>query len=333
MSPSPARSHTCFLGIDIAKDSFTAHLLREDGGKDAASQFDNNPKGFAALLAWMRRLAAATPTVHAALEATGSYGMALLVHLHAAGLHVSYLNPRRVKDFTRSLGRRVKTDPADARDIALFAQRLRPQPWCPPAAEISTLQALVRHREDLVRQCGAVRNRLKVPGVPPLVTESLDRQLAALKDEIKLADSHIDSLVLEHLPLQKQHTLLQSIPGIGRIGAATLLAEVPHITSFARGRDVAAFAGVTPTLAQSGSSLRRRGSMSKEGSALLRKALYMAALNITKRPNAMRTSYERLVLAGKSKACALGALMNKLMRVAFGVLKHNTPFVENLAKI
>lgn len=322
----------CFLGIDIAKNSFNVHLLRLDGSRDQAAQFTNDPAGFAALDAWLLKHAVTADTLHSALEATGSYGLPLLTHLHAAGHYVSYLNPRRVKDFTRSLGRRVKTDAADARDIALFAQRLRPDPWSPPVAELSTLQALVRHRDDLVRQSVAVRNRLKVAAVA-LVKESLQRQINALAAEIKLADRHIDTLVLAHLPVQKHHRLLQSIPGIGRIGAATLLCEVPHITNFARARDVAAFAGVTPTLAQSGTSVRRRGTMSKEGSALLRKALYMAALNIIKRPNALRACYERLLLAGKSKACAIGALMNKLMRVAFGVLKHQTPFADNLAKV
>lgn len=324
-------NHRSFLGLDIAKDTFNAQLLRTAGDKDQAAEFTNDPAGFTALDAWLRKHAVTFQELHAAMEATGSYGLPLLTHLHAAGCCVSYLNPRRVKDFTRSLGRRVKTAAAAARDIALFAQRLRPEPWCPPPAELTTLQALVRHRDDLVRQSVAARNRSKVAAIV-LVKESLQRQLDSLAAEIKIADQQIDALVLNHLPVQQHNRLLQSIPGIGRIGAATLLGEVPHITSFARARDVAAFAGVTPTLAQSGTSVRRRGSMSKEGSALLRKALYMAALNIIKRPNALRPCYERLLLAGKSKACAIGALMNKLMRVAYGVLKHNTPFADNLVK-
>jgi hypothetical protein len=74
--------------------------------------------------------------------------------------------------------------------------------------------------------------------------------------------------------------------------------------------------------------------MSKEGSALLRKMLYMAALQAVKRPsNAFHKFYKGFVERGKPKMCAIGALMHKLMRVAFGVLKHQTPFVENFARI
>ncbi len=116
--------------------------------------------------------------------------------------------------------------------------------------------------------------------------------------------------------------------------AVTILAEVPALSAFARARDVAAFAGLTPCLKESGISVRRRGPMSKEGSALLRKMLYMAALQAVKRPNnAFHQLYKAFLQRGKAKMCALGAIMHKLMRIAFGVLKHQTPFVENFAKI
>ena len=116
--------------------------------------------------------------------------------------------------------------------------------------------------------------------------------------------------------------------------AVTILSEVPAISAFGRARDVAAFAGLTPCFKTSGTSVRRRGRMSKEGSALLRKMLYMAALQAVKRPsNAFHRTYQAFVARGKAKMCALGAIMHKLIRVAFGVLKHQTPFVENFAKI
>jgi transposase len=97
---------------------------------------------------------------------------------------------------------------------------------------------------------------------------------------------------------------------------------------------VAAFAGLTPCLVQSGTSVHRRGRLTKEGSALLRKMLCMAALQAAGRPtNALHQCYKAFVARGKSKMCAIGAIMHKLIRLAFGVLKHNHPFVENFAKI
>lgn len=86
---------------------------------------------------------------------------------------------------------------------------------------------------------------------------------------------------------------------------------------------MAAFAGLTPAICQSGSSVRRRDAMTKEGSALLRKMLYMAALqNVKRLTNAFHPRYESFVARGKAKMCALGAIMHKLIRIAFGALKH-----------
>ena len=128
--------------------------------------------------------------------------------------------------------------------------------------------------------------------------------------------------------------LLRTIDGVGLMVAVTILAEVPQISAFERARDVAAFAGLTPSLSQSGTSVKRRGAMTKEGSALLRKMLYMAALQAVKRTNnAFHSCYNAFVERGKSKMCALGAIMHKIIRVAFGVLKHDTPFVKNFAKL
>src|SRR4029079_17216694 len=145
-------------------------------------------------------------------------------------------------------------------------------------------------------------------------------------------DKAIDQLVLDHLALQQSVRLLRSIDGVGRMVAVTILAEVPAISAFTRARDVAAFAGLTPALARSGTSVWRRGRMTKEGSALLRKMLYMAALQAVKRPtNAFHKCYSACLESGKPKMCAIGAIMHKILRVAFGVLKHNTPFVQNFA--
>jgi len=190
----------------------------------------------------------------------------------------------------------------------------------------------VRRREQVIIALQAERNRDESQSCA-LVRASLQRQIASLKAEVGKLDKAIDQLVLDHLALQQSVRLLRSIDGVGRMVAVTILAEVPAISAFTRARDVAAFAGLTPALARSGTSVWRRGRMTKEGSALLRKMLYMAALQAVKRSNnAFHKTYTSLVARGKAKMCALGAIMHKLIRVAFGVLKHQTPFVENFAK-
>jgi transposase len=258
----------------------------------------------------------------------------LLWHLHTSGHLVHQLNPRRIKDYARSQGRRVKTDATDAAIIAAYLKASTDlQPWLPPTQALQDLQALVRRRAQVLDCLQAERNR-KEKGATSAVAASLERQITTLKAEVAHLDRAIDLHVLAHPPLQKSVRLLRSIDGVGRLVAVTILAEVPHLSAFERARDVAAFAGLTPSLAESGTSLRRRGRMSKEGSTLLRKMLYMAALQAVKRPsNAFHPVYTAFVARGKAKMCALGALMHKILRIAFGVLKHDTPFVPNFAQL
>lgn len=319
------------LGIDISKLTFDAHLCTLEGRSHSA-QFANTHDGFAQLDAWLAQHQA--PKTCAGLEATGPYGMHLLCHLHAQNHSVHQLNPRRVKDYARSQGRRVKTDATDAALIAAYLKASEDlQPWQPATPELQDLQALVRRRNQVMDSLQAERNRKeKKPGAA--VIASLERQIKALKAEVKQLTQAIDKQVQKHPSLEKSVRLLRSIDGVGRLVAVTILAEVPHMSRFGRAREVAAFAGLTPCVTQSGTSVNRRGRMSKEGSAVLRKMLYMAALQAVKRrSNAFHASYQGYVERGKAKMCALGAIMHKIIRVAFGVLKHETPFVKNFARL
>jgi transposase len=323
--------HLAVLGIDVSKLTFDVWLLKPDGSK-ASAQFSNNAQGFVKLDTWLQERQASK--VLCGLEATGAYGVCLLWHLHTQGHIACQLNPRRIKDFGRSQGRRVKTDRTDAALIASYLNSTEQlHVWQPPAQALSDLQALVRRRQDLMAALQAERNRAAA-NLNPIIDASLKRQIEQLKGEVLTINKDIEAHVLDHVPLQKSVRLLRSIPGIGLMVAVTILSEVPALSAFARARDLAAFAGLTPCLKQSGTSVRRRGRMSKEGSTLLRKMLYMAALQAVKRPtNAFHNLYKAFLNRGKAKMCAVGAIMHKLIRVAFGVLRHQTAFVPSLAKI
>lgn len=332
-SPPSVPPPATVLGIDMSKAKFNAHLLPALGGNSGHGQeFANTPEGFRSLDQWLRQHLGKACALHAGVEATGNYALPLLMHLHGQHHTVSYLNPRRVKDFTRSLGRKAKTDPVDARDIALMVQRLRPAAWVPPSPQRCELQALVRHRRDLVSQITANGNRLKTTHSNAIIA-SLGKLLKHLRSLLKAVEAQISQHTLKHLDLQRDSRLLCTIPGFGKVVSATILAEIPRMEDFPRARDVVAFAGLAPTVASSGSSVRHRGHFSKEGSPLLRAAIYMAAMNIVARKSSLRPLYDAMVARGMAKACALGALMNRLLRIAFGVLKHQTPFVDNFAKL
>ncbi len=132
--------------------------------------------------------------------------------------------------------------------------------------------------------------------------------------------------------MKQQHELLDSIPGIAATTAALLLAEVPDLKRYRNARQLAAFAGLVPRERQSGSSVRGRVRLSKIGNARLRRALYFPAITALRCSPFFQEWAEGLRQRGKSKMSVIGAVMRKLIHIAYGVLKSGRPFDPKLAK-
>lgn len=314
------------LGIDIAKAKFVVALRRRDE-KVLHKSCPNTPAGFAELAQWLARRG--VTQVHAALEATGTYGDALALWLHDAGHTVSLLNPSVIHAYAQSQLSRTKTDRTDADLIAEFVATQHPPAWTPPAPEIRALQALVRRLDALQEMRVQEANRLAA-GVPVVeVRASIEAMLASLDAQI----AHVRRLIQQHLTqhpgLRQQADLLTTIPGIGEATAAILIAEL-FDKRYSSARQAAAFAGVVPRLLESG-TLRRRSRLSKLGPARLRKALYFPAVTALRFNPTVRAVSRRLTAAGKPKMVIIGAAMRKLVHLAYGVLKSGKAYSPTCA--
>jgi transposase len=308
------------LGIDIAKLKFDAALLLPDD-RWVQQQFPNSTAGFQALLDWCQQHAPGP--LHAALEATGRYGDALALWLHQHQVCLSLLNPARVKAFAKSRAERNKTDRVDARTLAAFVASHHPRSWQPRAAKFNQLQALVRRRDQLQQLLQQESNRMEA--VPAVVEGSVRKVVLFLKKQIEAVDQRLETHFEMHEDLAQDQRLLCSIPGIGGRTSTTLLAELP-VEALQDSRQAAAWVGVCPQRRESGSSVRRRGRMSKEGRSDLRRVLYMPALVAMRHNPTLRPFAERLLAKGKAKKAVVGAVMHKLLRIIFAILKHQRPF-------
>jgi transposase len=316
------------LGIDIAKLSFEVALSR-DGERLRQKGFANTKAGHRDLLRWLA--AAGAGRVHACLEATGPYGFAVANALVEAGHTVSILNPAAVHAFGRSELLRSKTDKADAALIVRFCLAHRPPAWIPPAPEVKHLQALVRRatavrdmRQEEARRLDAALDDASVRRSIRQILRHLDRELAKLRTAIR---EHVHATPT----LREQHDLLVSIPGIGTITAATLLAEVVDMKRYASARQVAAYAGLVPQIRESGTSVRSPGHLCKMGPSRLRHALYFPALAALRVNPVVQRLRERLRERGKCPMVIVGAAMRKLLHIAYGILKSGRPFDPALA--
>lgn len=271
--------------------------------------------------------------MHAVLEATGAYGEALALTLHAAGHRVSVVNPARIKAFGQSRLARNKTDKADAALIALFAAQQEPEAWTPPAEEILQLRGLVRHLDDLLRHRVQLRRRLTEGAPVEAVRESLRSLLAALDEQVVQTEKQIRQHIKQHPELKADCELLTSIPGIGAATAARIMAELQQLRRFGSARQAAAYAGLTPRRSESGNSLRGQGRLSKIGNARVRKALYLPALTALRFNPVIGRMAQRLRRHGKKEMVIIGAAMRKLVHLAYGVLKTGKPFDQAHAQM
>jgi transposase len=318
---------TRHLGIDVGKDTLDVALLDADDHAHAKS-FRNQTSGHRALVRWLGRFSDDLGAVHACLEASGGYEDDAAVALHAAGLVVSVVNPRRTAAYATVQLRRSKTDQADAHLLARFCQRERPEPWAPPSDQTRELRRLTRTIDALKRDRDRTRNRHGRSAGS--AREALAAMMAAYAEQIHRLEGAVEAHLAAHPELSRQRDLLVSIPGVGAQTAATVMAELGDGAALASARSVAAFAGLVPRHHTSGSSVHRKPRLSKVGNARLRRALYFPALSAMRHNAAVRVFAERLLGRGKEKMSVVGASMRKLLQICYGVLKSGQPFDASL---
>ena len=125
---------------------------------------------------------------------------------------------------------------------------------------------------------------------------------------------------------QESLTLLKSIPWIGNKTALKLLVFTDGFQRFESAKELCSYAGLTPIIRQSGSSINGRSRISKMGNTKLRNLLFMCSFNACKYNRACKALYDRIVAKGKSKKLALIAVCNKLLKQAFAVVKNGLPY-------
>jgi len=315
-----------YVGIDISKERLDVLFLH--GQHRAGQHFTNTPVGFNKLDGWLRRRLK-PEQVHICLEATGPYGDAVAAYLFEQGYTVSVVNPARIKGYADSQMQRNKTDKLDAALIADFCRTQHPSAWTPPAPEIRQLQHLVRHLEDLTQTRQQAKNRLSLPDQSQPVIDHLQAQIALLDQQIAQTKQAITDLLDQHPDLKCQKDLLRSIPGLGDLTIGKLIAECRDLTAFRDVRQLVAFAGLNPRHHTSGSSVHKKTTISRTGSAAIRAALYMPALTAMRFNPVLHAFADRLRSRGLAGKAIVVAVMRKLLHLVFGVLKSGQPFDPN----
>ena len=312
------------FGVDISKDVFDVH-----GSSTGHNQYSNEASGFKKFL---KELPAEALVV---MEATGYYHYRLAQFLYKNSVVVSVVNPLSVKRFIQMRLAKVKTDKSDAKAICEYAL-INEVPLYTALTEVqSECLQLFRLLDSYLKHRTATKNKMhgeEVLGIPSkFVYRSLRRNRKQLDGEVKGIEAKILSLVKEDQ--QHQLTLLTSVPGIGQKTALFLIVLTDGFSKFENASQLCSYAGITPTIRESGSSVRGRSRISKVGNRKLRNLLFLCSFNACKHNKSCRELYERIVNKGKSKKLALIAVANKLLKQCFAIAKSGRPYDETYVSV
>jgi transposase len=300
-----------FVGIDVAKATLDL-ALRPSGERWTVANEE------AAIHALVQALRPRAPTL-VVLEATGGFEHAVVAALAAVGLPVVVANPRQVRDFARATGQLAKTDAIDAQILALFAERVRPEPRALPDEAVQALDALLTRRRQLLEMLVAEKNRLGF--AQPPVRRGITQHIRWLERRLADVDHDLAEMIEASPVWRAKDDLLQSVPGVGPVLSRTLLGELPELGLLNR-KQIAALVGVAPLARDSGTLRGKR--LIWGGRAPIRTVLYMSALAGARHNPVLRAFYLRLRAAGKPAKVALTACMRKLLTILNAMVRSNT---------
>jgi transposase len=311
-------------GIDVSHTKLDV-CYQNNLGEMFYLQVGNNNQGFAKILEH-------TGTgYHFVMEATGVYYIRLAFYLHSRGCVLSVVNAMAIKRYIQMHLERNKTDKKDAGWICRYAVEQRPPYWQMPDSayfESKQLYNTIREYTEQIKRFNNQLHSLRLLPVPSKDTiKSLEKVIASMEKEIKQLEQKLQVLLEQWQPDQLKN--VSSVKGIGKRAAAMLIVFTQGFKHTQNHRQLISFAGLAPTQYSSGSSIQGKPRIYKRGGKNLRDVLYMCSMNAMKTNTACKALYDRLRANGKTGKQALVAVMNKLLKQVFAVVKNNTLYQPN----
>ena len=264
------------------------------------------------------------------MEATGVYHLRLAYALNKIGVFVSVVNPLSVKNFSRAIMCRTKTDKADARQLVDYARRMELTEWRPTPNGYIRIQQIYRSIELFLSNITQCENQLEAIDNSPVCDSKLCRMLRkhikTLYKQITQLEKQIEDLIAEDDETVIEH--VRSVPGVGKKTAIALLTATKGMHGFSNYRQLSSYLGLCPRIYDSGKSVHGKAHICKMGMGWIRKLLYMCAISAARHNRACASLYERLRQKGKAVKVALIAVVNKLLKQIFAIVKNNCAYSE-----
>ena len=268
------------------------------------------------------------------MEATGVYHLNLIFFLHKKAFGFSVINALQIKRYIQMHLERNKSDKKDARYICNYGIDRRPDLSELADNEYYECKSLNNSIETITNEITSFNNKLhalsKVPVDCNVARKSYLNIIENLKKELKTIEAELNKRLKDW-----QGELVErvsSVVGIGKRATAEIIVYTQAFKNMKNFRELICFIGLSPKEYSSGSTIRAKSRICKQGGGRLRHILYMCALNAKANNTACKALYDRLVEAGKNKKLALIAVCNKLLKQIYGVVKNQTTFDNNYTR-
>lgn len=261
------------------------------------------------------------------VEATGRLEMPFIIACSEAKLPFVIANPIHIKRFAGAIGQRAKTDKLDARLIAHYSEAIQPNLTQLKPENMRLMSDLVARRHQLLAMQTMEKNRLQ--SLPKHLAGTINPVLTTFKNQIEKTEQKILSLIESCPEYQNKNRLLQSVPGIGKVAAASIISNVPEL-GLITNKQAAALIGVAPINRESGRYKGKR--VIQGGRAQVRTVLYMAMMSAMQCNPVFKDTYQRLLDAGKPKKVAIIACVRKMVVILNSMLRDGVMWNENIAR-
>jgi transposase len=329
------------VGLDISKDTFVACFSQRQAGKSfhilSTRTFKCTNGAFEQFHKWVQSQRYTPAPLQLLMEATGVYYEELAYFLHAKGYPLTFLLPNKTAAFARSLSYKSKTDSIDAKMLAQMSIERDLPRWVPLSEGMLIIKHLCRERAEIIDTQVVFKNRLhaKKHAYHSLKSslQRTNKAQALLKKQISDIEIALHKAVNEDEILRQKVQNACSIPGVGFITVANILAETNAFALFKNKAQLVSYAGYDVVQNTSGTSLESPTKISKKGNHRIRKALHFPALVAVKSDPNMKSLFNRAFDKTKIKMKAYVAVQRKLLVLIYATFKSNQPYDLNHVSI
>jgi transposase len=320
------------IGIDVASESLTVSIY--DGKVHHVEELSYTKASINKIL--IKPFIDQKEQIVIVMEGTGVYHTRVAHQLANENFKVCVVNPLIIKRYIQMHLSRIKTDKSDAKLIAEYGyeHQRKLSYFMPKKEEQIHVDNLIKALDDLLIQKGVCTSQYhaltKQANYSKEAAKSYQRLKEFLQKEIRKLEQYLDNYLSTYF--STHYTLLQSIPGVGLKISATILSTYGSFENFQSAKQACSFAGMAPSIYESGTSVKGKSSISKRGNPFIRKMLFMGALSASTYNPLVKQHYKRLIANGKPKMSAMNASAHKLLRIIFGVLKSGKPFEINYVR-